>query len=645
MKGRNFALVEQIANKIRSVAMKKSFWMPVVLVAMSLLGCGKEISREFLDQSGGKLYERGEHTPYTGKVFNDRSFFLTHSVGSKVSCRSHLVDGVYDGSYLCKDENTGNTVIDAHMENGKLDGELKSYDYKTGKKIIDAEFKEGLLDGEVIVYLDGEKVCETQYKKGKMEGKHVCWGVALVSYTSRPFGSVNVIRVNSFDSSEKTADAIFENGKIKDGFSVFYLPQPPSFPVFFIKSKFHDGKKNGQQFVYIADGVKSIGKVLSASGEYNDGKESGTFTWYTNDGKSVCAEEKYKDGNSVSGFINSYYVDGTLAGKLNLAPLNSFFVKTGKEVTVTTENCDLKENKGDCSKKVTQWDNGVVLKSVTTAYTDNFKTISVVSTKELIKESVGKNFKDFGADLVDVKGACGWLGGGPSRMFAVKEFYFPTYLNSVLQKEHETYESSYVTYENNQPVQEEVCPYGIVHYSDGCFTRKIDVEENTGTDTGNGKVDNQNSPSTPTNDQSNILSSSEANGGALSNPVLSESLQIKSDKELSGVILPGPSFDCAKAATSIEKMICSDTYIGNLDGILSQNYKALFGDEYGFDDAGKKSTRNEQKAWMVKRNACATKECVIDAYKSRIDEICDITIVDGAYQCQSWRSIDEHMTQ
>lgn len=624
--------------------MKKSFWMPVVLVAMSLLGCGKEISREFLDQSGGKLYERGEHTPYTGKVFNDRSFFLTHGVGSKVSCRSHLVDGVYDGSYLCKDENTGNTVIDAHMENGKLDGELKSYDYKTGKKIIDAEFKEGLLDGEVIVYLDGEKVCETQYKKGKMVGKHVCWGVAGTSYTSLLFGVMNVVRVKSFGASEKTTDAIFENGKIKEGFFTSLYHRSPSLPAFLIKSEFHDGEKNGQQVVYIADDVESINKVLFASGEYNKGKKSGTFTWHTRDGKSICAEEKYEDGNSVSGFINSYYVDGTMAGKVDLAPLNYFFVKTGQEVTVTEKNCDLKENKGDCSKKVTQWDNGVVLKSVTTAYTDNFKTISVVSTKELIKESIGKSFKDVGDG--QVKGACGWEGGPVARIdAAVPEFYFPAYQETILQKEHETYESSYVTYENNQPVQEEVCPYGIVHYSDGCFTRKIDVEENTGTDTGNGKVDNQNSPSTPTNDQSNILSSSEANGGALSNPVLSESLQIKSDKELSGVILPGPSFDCAKAATSIEKMICSDTYIGNLDGILSQNYKALFGDEYGFDDAGKKSTKDEQKAWMVKRNACATKECVIDAYKSRIDEICDITIVDGAYQCQSWRSIDEHMTQ
>lgn len=38
-------------------------------------------------------------------------------------------------------------------------------------------------------------------------------------------------------------------------------------------------------------------------------------------------------------------------------------------------------------------------------------------------------------------------------------------------------------------------------------------------------------------------------------------------------VFAGPSFDCAKAGTPIETAICSDEYIGNLDGLLATNYK------------------------------------------------------------------------
>jgi len=97
-----------------------------------------------------------------------------------------------------------------------------------------------------------------------------------------------------------------------------------------------------------------------------------------------------------------------------------------------------------------------------------------------------------------------------------------------------------------------------------------------------------------------------------------------------------PSFNCAKASTNIEKMICTDKYLGDLDGLLASDYKALFSDQYGFDAAGAKSTKAEQKQWMAKRNSCTNRDCVVDAYKSRIDEICEIPVISGAHQCQSW---------
>lgn len=101
-----------------------------------------------------------------------------------------------------------------------------------------------------------------------------------------------------------------------------------------------------------------------------------------------------------------------------------------------------------------------------------------------------------------------------------------------------------------------------------------------------------------------------------------------------------PSFNCAKASTNIEKMICADKYLGDLDGLLAQDYKGLFSEQYGFDAAGAKTTKAEQKQWLTKRNACMNMDCVVDAYKSRIDEICEIPVVSGVHQCQSWETLD-----
>lgn len=101
-----------------------------------------------------------------------------------------------------------------------------------------------------------------------------------------------------------------------------------------------------------------------------------------------------------------------------------------------------------------------------------------------------------------------------------------------------------------------------------------------------------------------------------------------------------PSFDCSKASTSVEKMICADSHLGSLDGLLATNYGALFGSTYGLDEEGIKQVKLAQKEWMKKRNACTTTECVASAYKSRIEEICETPVVSGVNYCQSWDSLE-----
>ena len=79
-----------------------------------------------------------------------------------------------------------------------------------------------------------------------------------------------------------------------------------------------------------------------------------------------------------------------------------------------------------------------------------------------------------------------------------------------------------------------------------------------------------------------------------------------------------PSFDCAKAATPVEKTLCTDE--GSLaaarDGILGEYYKALKG--MGGHDA----VLAGQSAWLKKRDQCGTNiNCLERAYDRRLAEL------------------------
>lgn len=78
-----------------------------------------------------------------------------------------------------------------------------------------------------------------------------------------------------------------------------------------------------------------------------------------------------------------------------------------------------------------------------------------------------------------------------------------------------------------------------------------------------------------------------------------------------------PSFDCAKAGSSQEKLVCADNDLAKLDMELHQAYlKARDASET------KDVVLAEQRAWIKNRfNVCADKACLTAAYGSRIDEL------------------------
>jgi uncharacterized protein len=77
------------------------------------------------------------------------------------------------------------------------------------------------------------------------------------------------------------------------------------------------------------------------------------------------------------------------------------------------------------------------------------------------------------------------------------------------------------------------------------------------------------------------------------------------------------SFDCSKASTFQEKMICADSTLSNLDDKLAQTYKFVSSRAVKAAEMQK-----EQKEWLRNvRNKCTSQLCLVNAYQHRIDAL------------------------
>jgi uncharacterized protein YecT (DUF1311 family) len=75
---------------------------------------------------------------------------------------------------------------------------------------------------------------------------------------------------------------------------------------------------------------------------------------------------------------------------------------------------------------------------------------------------------------------------------------------------------------------------------------------------------------------------------------------------------PGPSFDCARASTAAEHLICGDPELSALDRGLAMFYAAgLRNPRHGRAVRG-------QREWLAMRNACATRFCLRDEMMDRL---------------------------
>jgi uncharacterized protein YecT (DUF1311 family) len=78
-----------------------------------------------------------------------------------------------------------------------------------------------------------------------------------------------------------------------------------------------------------------------------------------------------------------------------------------------------------------------------------------------------------------------------------------------------------------------------------------------------------------------------------------------------------PSFDCAKASTGAERLICSNQQLSSLDVQLMQAYRKAM---------SRTATKDSLKASLIEwrknqRDACSTAECMVSAYQARIQSL------------------------
>ena len=86
-----------------------------------------------------------------------------------------------------------------------------------------------------------------------------------------------------------------------------------------------------------------------------------------------------------------------------------------------------------------------------------------------------------------------------------------------------------------------------------------------------------------------------------------------------GVGAQAASFDCGKAQTKVEKMVCTDTELSTLDEEVAKLYSEVF---KKFPDEA--MLKRRQREWLKARNHCGNVSCLQQYYRGRIAELNEV---------------------
>lgn len=81
-------------------------------------------------------------------------------------------------------------------------------------------------------------------------------------------------------------------------------------------------------------------------------------------------------------------------------------------------------------------------------------------------------------------------------------------------------------------------------------------------------------------------------------------------------LLFSASFNCTKASSDVERIICADAELSQLDTKMGFLYKKVYEQ---IDD--KKDLLNKQRSWIKEREQCITQDCAFMFLSNRINEL------------------------
>lgn len=89
------------------------------------------------------------------------------------------------------------------------------------------------------------------------------------------------------------------------------------------------------------------------------------------------------------------------------------------------------------------------------------------------------------------------------------------------------------------------------------------------------------------------------------------------------LVASGPSFDCAKATTAVEKMICADPQLTALDRAVARLYAGVPRTDRSSWQKGDRvgGLWTSQPDWLKERDRCADRDCLIANYDERLGDL------------------------
>jgi uncharacterized protein len=82
------------------------------------------------------------------------------------------------------------------------------------------------------------------------------------------------------------------------------------------------------------------------------------------------------------------------------------------------------------------------------------------------------------------------------------------------------------------------------------------------------------------------------------------------------------SYDCAKAKTKVEKLICTDSQLSKLDVMMDFAWREVLANMPN-------ESKDEQRAWLAERNACTEDFCIQQSYRKRLEQLDEKIIQDA----------------